>query len=229
MSWMRASRAIVAPRRRRPSKETPEAKWDFWASDANTHAIWTSFGAPLSQRQNKQVVEALGNIKPKPDRRQECEHETERALRSIAYVKKTESFLLSSAAKKKLFLEKAESLRLAAEVLVTELSTMAACQEFVSVARVKAKAYESSAAEIFVQSRVPTQSKVLAVYHAECLLVSFGNRGPGLTPEGLWHQLAEILYGVKGSIDAGYLRRERERQKELRAVQSPFCLLRLDG
>jgi hypothetical protein len=205
-----------------PSKEE---KSDFWASPANSHAIYTHFGGPLSRQQNKRLIEALEKILPKPDRRQECERETDLALRAIEYTKKTESFLLSPAAKKDLFLEKAKSLRLAAEVLARELSTMATCKQFVSVARIKA-AYELSAAEILVQSHVPTQSKQLAVYMAERLLVLFGHRGPGLTPDGLWHQLAEILYGVKGSIDFDYLRRERERQKELHAAQNPFCLLR---
>jgi hypothetical protein len=206
-----------------PSKEE---KSDFWASSANTQAIITAFGVPLSQRQNKQLIEALGKIDPKPNRRRECERQTDLALRSVEYVKKTERFLLSPAAQKELFLEKADSLRSVADVLAKELSTMATYKEFVSVARIKAKAYALSADEICVQSHVPTQSKVLAVYKAQRLLMLFGHRPPGLTPEGEWHQLAEILYGVKSSIDFGYLRRERERQKELRAMQSPFCLLR---
>jgi hypothetical protein len=216
-----------------PRKETPEDTWDFWGSDADTRATWTSFGEPLCQRQNKQVAEALGKIEPKPDRRQDCERQTILALRTIEYTKKTENHLLSPGEMKELFLKKAKGLRLTAEVLAKDLSTMPTSKEFSSAAKVKAKAYELSAAQIYVQSNVPTQSKVQAVYWSERLLALFGHHQaarnrefPGLTPDGLWHDLAEILYGVKGSIDFGYLRRERKRQKKLRASQSPFCLLR---
>ena len=190
--------------------------------------IEAAFVKPLSPQQNAILTDAVDLIEPASEKRAECKKQTTSAIRSIQYCKLVQDSVPSPSAKKESLSRRAARLRQAAKVLERELPAAnlfgvhTCLVNSVKFARYMASAFESDAAEIdVVGAPKAEEAKKLAVYHAQSLLVMFGKRSPGLTPEGRWHQLSKTLYG--GSIDFDYLRRERERQKEMRG--SFFCLL----
>jgi hypothetical protein len=182
--------------------------------------IEAAFKKPLSAQQNTILTDAMKLIEPASEKHAECKKQTTSAIRSIEYCKLVQDSVPSPSANKKSLSRRAANLRQAANVLEREWPAAAMLDvsviNSVKVARYLASVFESDAAEIdAVGAPKAEEAKKLAVYHAQRLLVIFGKRSPGLTSEGKWHQLSKTLYG--DSIDFDYLRRERERHKELRA------------
>lgn len=143
-------------------------------------------------------------IRPAPEHRLECEKQIIFAIQSVEFAKKFEMVPNSPAGTKKRFRKMAKMLRQASEV-VTKLSNDSGDQ-----ASKTADAYDQVADAIPVPkgSRRQRGSKKIAVYMAHRLLTLFGSRSPGMTREGIWHQLAETLYG--DSIDFSYLRDQQK-------------------
>jgi hypothetical protein len=196
--------------------------------------IDVAFAKPLSTQQNAILTNAVDLIEPAPEKHAECKKQTTSAFRSIEYCKLVQDSVPSPSAKKESLSSRAVKLRQAANVLEREsltpnfLGVHTCVVNSVKFARYMASAFESDATEIDVVGAPKVEeAKKLAVYHAQRLLVIFGKCSPGLTQGGRWHRLSKTLYG--DSIDFDYLRRERERQKELHALGSPLCLLRKCG
>jgi hypothetical protein len=195
---------------------TKQSSYKDWAP------IEAAFVKPLSPQQNEILTNALDQIEPASEKRAECRKHTTSAIRSIEYCKLVQDSVPSPSANKKSLSSRAVRLTQAANVLESELAAAkflrvhGCAVNSVKFARYLASVFESDAGEIdAVGAPKAEEAKKLAVYHAQRLLEGFGQRSSGLTPNGRWHRLSKILYG--GGIDFDYLRRERERQKELRA------------
>jgi hypothetical protein len=171
-----------------------------------------TFSEPLSKEHCRWLNKAIDKIAPAADGRAQCEHQIVFAIQSIEFCKRFEKVNPSPATRRDSFLKRSKRLRDAAEVFQEEMNDSVAAS--IAAARKVATLWEQAADAIPVSegSRVQVESMKMAVYMAHRLLKMFGRRGPGLTEDGVWHKLANILYG--SSIPYGYLKREHKRQRK---------------
>jgi|SRR5690348_6559346 hypothetical protein len=165
-------------------------------------SAYRAFQEPPSPEQCRKALEKIG---PAPEQRKECEKEIVMGLKSIEFSKRFERVPNSPAATKKRFRKLAMMLRQARET-ITKLSSNPTSQAMRAAA-----AYDYVAEKIPVPKGRPreNETKKIAVYWAYRLLKRFRDHPPGMTRDGDWHELAEILYG--NSVHFDYLRDQHKR------------------
>jgi hypothetical protein len=174
----------------------------------------------LSPQNSKRVPKAISLIGPDAAQHARCEYFVVLALDDISFLQKAEA-QPSPAVAKSFHLKKAKQLRYAAAVLekfflngaLNHLPIGDAIRQTVTLATNCARSHQNTGISIRVSkgSQRKKPSKHAATGYAWWLLREFGHRGPGLTPDGLWHQLAEILCGQGVNLD--YLRDAYKRLK----------------
>ena len=174
---------------------------------------------PLSKRQSERLIEALKLINPTPELRARCEHNVACGLKTVGFYKafdkkaagKRES---ARAALKRACLKDAKQLRQASDILDNNFNGAIVTEIGQAVATARRFAnFKEAIGSIDVSKGAPLKkcSKTSAVRLAWWLLMKFGRQRAGLTQNGLWHRLAETLYGNDVSFD--YLRYEHKRLK----------------
>jgi hypothetical protein len=163
---------------------------------------YSAFQEELSPEQCRKALEKIG---PAPEQRKECEKEIVMGLKFVEFAKRFERVPNSRVATKERFRKLAKKLRQAGET-VNKLSNNPTAQ-----AMSTADAYEWVADRIPVSKGGPRRNepKKIAVYWAYRLLKRFRDHRPGMTRDGDWHELAEILYG--NAVHFDYLRDQYKR------------------
>jgi hypothetical protein len=166
---------------------------------------------PLPPAQRERAIEAFNLIDPPSEFREGCAREIAFTIETIEYGKRLEPVRLSPAAQKKSYRKSAKNLRRAADIFAKELAganivgkwTEAQLKDAVTAAKFMADSYERCVTAIRVPkggSLTPI-SKIAAGEAALELFWSYKDREPGLTRNGIWHQLAEALYGDPINFD----------------------------
>ena len=196
------ARQSPRPKRTRRKTADPHLWWLEPGAPSPYMPAYMAFQeAPPAQQRRK----ALEKILPALEHREQCENQIVFALKCIEFGKRFETVPSSLAADKQRFRKHAKTLRQASEIMA-KLSSNSVDQ-----AKSTADAYDQVADAIPVRKGSPLQSeaKKIAVYMAFRLLTNFAGGAPGMTRDGAWHELSEILYGE--GVDFGYLRHQHKR------------------
>jgi hypothetical protein len=192
---------------------------------------------PLSSNQRDLAIAAFKLIDPSSELREVCAGDIVGAIKTIEFGRRLEPHRLSPRTQKLSYLKSAKNLRRAADIFAKELGgitivgrwTETQLKDAITAAKFIADKYERCAAAIHVPEGGSLRpiAKICASEAAQNLLMSYKNEEPGLTRNGLWHQLAEALYG--GPVNFDILQDIRDQQKNPACLSQEQVDMRIDG
>jgi hypothetical protein len=156
---------------------------------------FTAFSGPVPPARYKDALDQIDNwrehnrLSPlRGERLEECEREVIIAVRSVEFFKEGAPYVITPKNNKKMLEKDAKALRAAAEV-----RSSTRVWELRRLLLEEATKLDRRAAV----KQPPIVARKQAVDLAERILTHFGENAPGLTLDGPWHRLSEILFGVR--------------------------------